>query len=114
METFTKKSFDLEDDWFIYLLPQSVFKIHPLYDNVMGDILAYNQNIHLVVTGGRRPIWTKTYYNRLVEAIDSKDRIRLHLIERVSSEKFNALLKIADVILHPFPFDGITMILSFP
>jgi hypothetical protein len=31
---------------------------------------------------------------------------RLHLIERVSSEKFLALLRVADVILHPFPFDG--------
>ena len=31
---------------------------------------------------------------------------RFHVIERVSSEQFASLLQIANVILHPFPFDG--------
>jgi predicted O-linked N-acetylglucosamine transferase (SPINDLY family) len=31
---------------------------------------------------------------------------RLHLIPRVSAEKFLALIEIADLLLHPFPFDG--------
>jgi hypothetical protein len=59
-----------------------------------------------VVTGGRRPRWTQIYLTRLQNALGPDLSPRLHMIERVSSEQFPALLKIADVILHPFPFDG--------
>jgi hypothetical protein len=58
------------------------------------------------VTGGRRPRWTEIYLTRLQNALGPELSRRLHMIERVSSEQFPALLKIADVILHPFPFDG--------
>jgi hypothetical protein len=59
-----------------------------------------------VVTGGRRPRWTQIYLTRLQNTLGPDLSHRLHMIERVSSEQFPALLKIADVILHPFPFDG--------
>jgi hypothetical protein len=59
-----------------------------------------------VVTGGRRPRWTQIYLTRLQNTLGPDLSRRLHMIERVSSEQFPALLKIADVILHPFPFDG--------
>jgi hypothetical protein len=59
-----------------------------------------------VVTGGRRPRWTQIYLTRLQNTLGPDLSPRLHMIERVSSEQFPALLKIADVILHPFPFDG--------
>lgn len=72
---------------------------------------------HLVVTGGRRPIWTKIYRDRLIESFKGYTYIdehgilqplsnRLHVLERVSSERFLAIIKLADVVLHPFPFDG--------
>jgi hypothetical protein len=65
-----------------------------------------HSNTHLVVTGGRRPRWTQIYLTRLQNTLGPELSRRLHMIERVSSEQFPALLKIADVILHPFPFDG--------
>jgi hypothetical protein len=37
--TFTRADFGLQEGWFLYVLPQSVFKIHPLYDEVLRDIL---------------------------------------------------------------------------
>jgi hypothetical protein len=37
--TFTRADFGLREGWFLYVLPQSVFKIHPLYDEVLRDIL---------------------------------------------------------------------------
>lgn len=120
---FTRAEFGFEDKWFIFLLPQSVFKIHPLYDEVLAEILSQNPTAHLVVTGGRQKTWTKVYLHRLQGAMNAKDRActgsggtnnsncntiqnRLHLLERVSSEKFGGLLEIADAVLHPFPFDG--------
>jgi hypothetical protein len=101
---YSRSDFNLSEDMFIYFCPQSVFKMHPHFDLVFLDILRANPMGHIVVTGGRRPSWTATYINRLREALGEEIMLRLHLIERVSSEKFLALLQIADVMLHPFPF----------
>lgn len=106
VQEFTRKDFNLSDDDFIFLLPQSVFKIHPLYDLVLSEILLRNQSVHLVVTGGRQHRWTKIYLLRLIQAIGKENIHRLHIIERVSSESFYNLIKLSNVILHPFPFDG--------
>ncbi len=104
---YTRRDFEFLDDWFIYLLPQSVFKIHPLYDYVLAEILRRNPTSHLVITGGRRPLWTEIYTDRLRSVFGRETfNERVHLIERVSSENFYNLLQISDVILHPFPFDG--------
>ena len=104
--TFSRTDFGLQEDCFLYALPQSTFKIHPLYDLVLRDILERAPDSHLVVTGGRRPRWTEIYITRLQSALGPELSQRLHVIERVSSEQFLALLEISDVILHPFPFDG--------
>ncbi len=104
---YSRASFNLSDEWFIFLLPQSVFKIHPLYDYVLAEILHQNPSVHLVVTGGRRLLWTNLYRTRLQHILgDDVYSHRLHIIERVSSENFYNFLSLADVILHPFPFDG--------
>ncbi len=128
---YNRSSFGLEQQWFVYLCPQSTFKMHPLFDRVMADVLMAAPQAHLVLTGGRRDSWTKIYTQRVHAALDdaledsirtdtggggaserdeSKERrnlhARLHVIPRVSSEKFQSLLSIADVLLHPFPFDG--------
>lgn len=106
IQVFSREDFGLSPDWFVFLLPQSVFKIHPLYDLVLLEILKGNPAVHLAVTAGRRPTWTKVYVERLMKTFGIEYSNRLHVIERVSSENFYNLLKLADVILHPFPFDG--------
>lgn len=104
---YERATFNLSDDWFIFLLPQSVFKIHPLYDYVLAEILKQNPKTHLVVTGGRRQLWTDLYRSRFQKIFgDDIFQHRVHIIERVSSENFYHFLELADVILHPFPFDG--------
>ena len=117
---FTRKEFGLKDEWFVFFCPQSVFKIHPLYDEVIRDILLADPSAHVVLTGGRKDSWTDIYERRLrnvmnksnIKDINSEyssgDKLsdRLHIISRVSSERFLQLLSIADVMLHPFPFDG--------
>ena len=35
----SRRSFKFGDSWFIYFCPQSVFKVHPLYDYVLADII---------------------------------------------------------------------------
>ena len=50
--------------------------------------------------------WTEIYITRLKSALGPEYASRLHVIDRVSSEQFLGLIKLADVVLHPFPFDG--------
>lgn len=106
LEVYDRAYFGLDSAWFLYLCPQSVFKMHPLFDYVFRDILLVASKGHIVVTGGRRASWTRMYHDRLVAVLGPDLAHRLHFISRVSSEKFLGLLDIADVILHPFPFDG--------
>eukprot|EP01036_Dinobryon_divergens_P046303 gene46303-61920_t len=47
---FTRADFGLNEDWFVYFCPQSVFKMHPLFDGVFADILTANPNGHIVIT----------------------------------------------------------------
>ena len=103
---YDRSHFNLSNEWPLYFCPQSVFKMHPEFDFVFRDLLLANPLGHIVITGGRRQAWTDIYVTRLQKALGPVLYTRLHLIERVSSEKFLALLRIADVILHPFPFDG--------
>ena len=83
-----------------------MFKIHPLYDRTLRDLLISVPDAHLAVLGGRRPRWTELFLQRLQSTLGPDLSQRLHLIERVSSEQFFGVLRIADVVLHPFPFDG--------
>lgn len=105
-----RTDYGLQNEWFIYFCPQSSFKIHPLFDDVLLRILEKDENAHVVVTGGRRQSWSDIYTNRLFNgtdrAVSPSVLNRLHVINRISSEKFLQLLRIADVVLHPFPFDG--------
>jgi hypothetical protein len=47
--TFTRADFGLLEGWFLYVLPQSVFKIHPLYDEVLRDILQVRVVAHHIL-----------------------------------------------------------------
>ena len=105
-QTYDREYFNFSSEWFVFLCPQSVFKMHPLFDAVFRDILALNPSGHVVVTGGRHATWTEIYRTRLLQTLGDDLFQRLHIVPRVSSEKFLGLLKIADVLLHPFPFDG--------
>jgi predicted O-linked N-acetylglucosamine transferase (SPINDLY family) len=104
-EKMYRSEFQLKDEWFLYFCPQSVFKIHPLFDDVLLNIIKGNPEGHIVLTGGRRTSWTNVYKDRLMKKFENYTN-NIHIIERVSSEKFNQLLNLSDVILHPFPFDG--------
>lgn len=40
------------------------------------------------------------------EAIGDRLFKRFHIIPRTSAERFYEIVRLADVLLHPFPFDG--------
>ena len=40
------------------------------------------------------------------KAMGSRLFKRFHIIPRASAERFHEVVRLADVLLHPFPFDG--------
>eukprot|EP00981_Chlorochromonas_danica_P005050 scaffold1016_cov175-Ochromonas_danica.AAC.8 len=109
IRTFRKADFiGIEDsNAFVYFMPQSVFKIVPLFDLILVQILyATPDHVHIILTGGRREYWTKVYEERIRNQLHPAYQHRFHVIPRVSSEHFYNLIRISDVIIHPFPFDG--------
>jgi predicted O-linked N-acetylglucosamine transferase (SPINDLY family) len=60
----------------------------------------------VVFTAGRRSKWTETFRQRMERSFAALDDKRVVLIPRVNANEFLSLLRMADVILHPFPFDG--------
>lgn len=105
----TRADFNLPDDEnsFLFLCPQSTFKIHPLFDGVFRRLLLdLPANVHVAIIYGRRKSWTERYQNRILQGLPQEARSRFHIIPRVSSERFLSICALADVILHPYPFDG--------
>ena len=101
------ENFDNKNRPFLFFCPQSVFKMHPLFDDIFRRILKNAPNARLVITAGRRKAWSIAYLNRLQNSLGQELWSRqVVVLERVSSERFNSLLKLADAVLHPFPFDG--------
>jgi protein O-GlcNAc transferase len=108
-DDYTREQFGIPATAFLFLCPQSVFKIHPLFDQVFARILRGNPNAYVAVTNGRRKHWGNVYTKRLERALNgpqSAEWQRLRILPRVTSDQILSLMSIADVILHPFPFDG--------
>ena len=90
----------------MYLCAQSLFKLAPEFDLVVRDVLVADPSGVVIFTKGRRPRWTETFQGRLRKALGPELFGRVHFIDRVSSIDFPNLIKLADVMLHPFPFGG--------
>ncbi|RHZ26600.1 hypothetical protein DYB26_009412 [Aphanomyces astaci] len=98
----------LEDEWTIYMCPQSVYKLVPQFDRVLFEILRQDPQGHVVLLEARYPQWTRQLRTRLQQTINSTEMWnRVHFRPRVGgSDAFLKLLSVADVVLHPFPFGG--------
>ena len=102
--------FKLQD--LLYLCAQSLFKLHPEFDNVLIELLVKMPKAQLILLQGRRKQWTIDFQRRLFLKIDGNTKChdcldRIHFVPRVPGQAaYLKLLSIADVILHPFPFGG--------
>ncbi|CAM9638268.1 unnamed protein product [Ectocarpus fasciculatus] len=118
-----KSRLGVEEDSLIFMCPQSLFKLKPDFDLVLRDILlAFNNNqnddqmpngeqgnkkkAYLVLTEGRRKLWTEAFSRRLNNSVPEV-LPQVKMLPRMSAGKeFRTFLAAADVILHPFPFGG--------
>ncbi len=96
-----------EADSVTYVCAQSLFKLHPHYDEIIQKILEGTPNSYLVLLQGRRPTWTEMIQNRMKSTMSSSVFKRIYFTPRVgNSNDYLRILNKADIILHPFPFGG--------
>jgi predicted O-linked N-acetylglucosamine transferase (SPINDLY family) len=93
------------DDGPVFLCPQSLFKIHPEFDGLIGAILTQCPDAELAIVDGQHPEWCAALEARWKVAIpQAADRIRF--VPRRDRTAFMRLLASARVILDTPHFSG--------
>lgn len=89
----------------LYVCPQSLFKIHPEFDGLIGEILRTDPRGQVLLLAGQQPHWTDLLSRRLRSVIpDVAERVKF--LPRQSPEDFLQILRTADVLLDPIHFGG--------
>ena len=88
-----------------YLCPQTLFKFHPDFDEVLAGILGSYPKAEVVLLEGRVPHWTNRLKQRFERTLPGgSSRVRF-LPAMLRTDFLNALAS-ADVILDPLHFGG--------
>lgn len=96
---------NLPADKKIYLCPQTLFKIHPKFDPILGDILRGDPDALLVMIAGRFKSKEQLLLNRFAKVFpDAVDRVVF--MPRMQMNDFLQLIRAADVVLDPVYFSG--------
>ena len=90
----------------LYVCPQSLFKFHPQFDGVLGDLLRRDPNGRLVLIDDRKGgNWRKLLIERFNRAFpDVVDHVIF--VAQMPHEKFLGLLILADALLDIPTFSG--------
>jgi predicted O-linked N-acetylglucosamine transferase (SPINDLY family) len=100
-----REFFGLDDHQHVYLCPQTLFKLHPEFDPLLGEILRRDPRGTLVLLEGRQPQWTQLLRDRFERTMpDVASRVRF--LPGQSSADFLQLNAVADVLLDPPHFGG--------
>jgi predicted O-linked N-acetylglucosamine transferase (SPINDLY family) len=98
-------NFGLSENSHVYACPQSLFKLHPEFDEILGGILREDPVAQIVLLHGRSRHWDEMLRKRFSTTIaDVVERI--HFVPPQSREDFLSLNAAADVLLDPIHFGG--------
>ncbi|MBW4611824.1 MAG: tetratricopeptide repeat protein [Desmonostoc vinosum HA7617-LM4] len=101
----SRETFGLPSEGSLYLCPQSSFKFHPEFDQIIGDLLRRDPQGWFVLLEGTSSHWDELLRQRWAKAIpDVADRILI--MRRLSYEEYLQLLMLGDVMLDPIHFGG--------
>ena len=103
--TKSRQSFGLPESGTLYLCPQALFKVHPSFDPMLGEILRADPAARLVLIEGRSKHWGRLLRARLERSFpDAADRVCF--LPRQSGADFNSLIAACDVMLDTPHFNG--------
>jgi len=104
-EPRSRGHFGLPEDVTLYGCLQMLWKFHPEFDPLLGEILRRDRHGLLVITCGLSPFWDDKLMARFRRTIpDVADRIRF--VPRQGYDDFLALTSLCDVMLDPTHFGG--------
>jgi protein O-GlcNAc transferase len=103
--TKSRADFKLKDATHLYICPQSLFKFHPDFDEILAGILRNDVDGEIVLLEGQHQEWTIRLKGRFKKVIpDVADRIKF--IPRLSERDFLQFVSLADVVLDTPHFCG--------
>lgn len=122
-ETETWNSIGVPVNSKICLILGRLFKIHPLFNEALVDILLKtSENVYIVVISEKISYWNNIIYDRLYELMNDKlniininnnnvnnDIITQNLMKRLIFVNFNLytiVLNLATIVLDTFPYGG--------
>ena len=96
-QKLSRMSLGFSKDWVIYICPQSIFKLHPSFDVLVGRILKNNVNFHLLLLEGRHKAWTAAIKKRMSTALGDEMFHRIHFVGRVNGKMIIVFVFIIDI-----------------
>jgi len=87
----------------IYFCPQSLFKMHPSFDEAIKKILHKDKKAQIFFIKDRKEILSKMFFKRL-NKIMSENVDRINFIDRLTPEEFVHYCGKVSVLLDPFWF----------
>lgn len=101
----TRADFNLPPKAHLYVCPQSLYKLHPDFDAIMGGILRKDPDGRIVLIHGNYKHFRQTLTERWQRTLpDVMDRILF--LDSMQYEDFLSLQAISDVLLDPLHFGG--------
>jgi predicted O-linked N-acetylglucosamine transferase (SPINDLY family) len=109
----TRRQLDLPEDIRLYACIQSLFKVHPDFDDIIAGILLRDPKGIIVFFEGSHDHWGQLLRERFARRLPEVCQ-RLRFLKRLSREDFLAFLQIPDVLLDTPHFSGgYTSLLAF-
>lgn len=88
----------------LYVCVQSLFKVHPDFDEILRGILEHDENGVIVFIEGM-PGWSDALHARWTQSMPRVAN-RIHFIKRLNQTEFLALIHCADILLDTVHFCG--------
>ncbi len=104
--TYRRRDYSLPEKASLYVCPQNLFKLHPMFDLIIGELLRRDPDgVLVLIDDGRGGHWNRLLMDRLkTSAPDADDRVIF--VERMPTDKFLGLLLLADALLDVPTFSG--------
>jgi predicted O-linked N-acetylglucosamine transferase (SPINDLY family) len=100
-----RSHFGLDDDEHLYICPQVLFKFHPDFDEILGQILRADPKGRLILIEGRHPHWKELLQERFQRNIPDVTG-RIQFLPAQNNQDFVNLIAVSDVMLDTIHFCG--------
>ena len=102
---FNKGVLGLKSEENLYVCPQSLFKFHPIFDDLLTKILYSDENARIILLEGQQKNWGRLLKERFALGDPVLTR-RISFLSRLSTGDYLGLMKLAKVVLDTPIFCG--------